>query len=666
MRNLISARMRFRLLVPGLLALTVASCGGGGGGGSKATNCLPYTTDTTCATNTGSKVVTQLVLTVDTPAIQTDGSSVVTIKAALKDSSNAVVTGENVSFAVSSGTLLANSATTDTSTGVATVTFNSDDNKSNRTVTVTATYQSLVKTTTIAIQGTRLGFGGDSSGVIDTQVSMTVSLLDGAGKAVANQDIALTSKLGNKVPATVKTDSSGLATIGFKPDVNGADVISATALGASATKEISFSSINFAFISPVSSVSLPINTCTAVAAKLVSGISATGATFTSSRGSVYSTQAACDADVLYNASHSDRRTNAIAVVPFGGSVATAYVTSPSAGSTTVSAILISSVASGTTAKRDLKFVSLAPTQMVIQAAPSTLSPNSTANVYAVVRDNDGNPVAGSAVIFTAPNGGGTANPSVAYTDDSGVASTTFKADPNLTGKDSVLIVATVNGSAVTNSATLTVAGQGVSIVIGTDNLLEKLLDPPRYKSVWGVFVTDAAGNPIRNQVVTISLRGLAFVKGYYEVPESGVNAGKWTPVETLDPIAYPLGECPAEDANNDGFFQTGEIGDSDKDGVLEPNGAAWVMAPLTTDTQTISVTVTTDNSGAAAFWVVYPPAYAFWTKVELKATAAVSGNNSSASRSYYLPVLASELTNANVSPSFQFSPFGRKASCDLH
>jgi hypothetical protein len=644
MRNLISARMCFRRLVPGLLALAVASCGGGGGGADKAANCLPYTTDTTCATNTGSKVVTQLALTVDTPAIQTDGSSVVTIKAALKDSSNAVVTGENVSFAVSSGTLLANSATTDTSTGVATVTFNSDDNKSNRTVTVTASYQSLVKTTTIAIQGTRLGFGGDSSGVIDTQVSMTVSLLDGAGKAIANQDVVLSSKLGNAVPATVKTDSSGLATITFTPRVGGADTITATALGASASKDLTVSSIDFAFTSPATGVSFPINGCSAVTAQLLTGVSATGATFTSSRGSVYSDSACTSVG-----------SNSAVDVAFTGTTATAYVKSPSAGAATVSAILKGGAAAGTTARRELKFVSLVPTQMVIQSDPSTLSPNSTANVYAVVRDNSGNPVSGSTIIFTAPNGGGTANPSIAYTDDSGIASTTFKADPNLTGKDSVLIEATINGFSVTDTATLTVAGQGVNMVISTDNLLVKDVDPPRYRAVWGVYVTDTAGNPVKNQAVTISLRAVAFKKGYYYVPTTGTSAGKWT--------VFEADECPAEDANNDGFFQTGEIGDFNHNGRYEPNGSALVMPPVLSSAQATSVVVTTDNSGTAAFWVVYPPNYAHWAKIELTATAAVAGRNNSASRSYYLPVLASELSSADISPSFQTSPFGIEPSC---
>ena len=223
--------------------------------------------------------------------------------------------------------------------------------------------------------------------------------------------------------------------------------------------------------------------------------------------------------------------------------------------------------------------------------------------------------------------------------------------------DSVTVVATVLGTSVTKQTQLTVAGQGVNIVIGTDNLIEKMTTPPRYKSVWGVFVTDTAGNPIRNQAVTIALRGVEFQKGYF-AEGSGTNSGKW--------VKYTLATCPAEDANNDGFFQSGEVGDQDRDGVLEPNGAALVMPPVENATASTSVTVITDNSGSAAFWVVYPPAYASWTKIELKVTAAVAGQNSAASRSYYLPFLAAEVSDLAVSPSFQSSPFGNAPNCNEH
>lgn len=51
---------------------------------------------------------------------------------------------------------------------------------------------------------------------------MTVTLLDGAGKAVVLRDIALASKLGNPVPSSVKTDMNGQASVSFTAVLPGA------------------------------------------------------------------------------------------------------------------------------------------------------------------------------------------------------------------------------------------------------------------------------------------------------------------------------------------------------------------------------------------------------------------------------------------------------------
>jgi hypothetical protein len=75
-------------------------------------------------------------------------------------------------------------------------------------------------------------------------------------------------------------------------------------------------------------------------------------------------------------------------------------------------------------------------------------------------------------------------------------------------------------------------------------------------------------------------------------------------------VKYTQATCPAEDANNDGFFQDGEVGDADLDGILEPNGAALVMPPVENATAATSVTVTTDNSGSCRVLGRLSPAYA--------------------------------------------------------
>jgi len=467
---------------------------------------------------------------------------------------------------------------------------------------------------------------------------MTVTLLDGAGKAVVLRDIVLTSKLGNPVPPSVKTDTNGQASVSFTAVLAGADTITASALGAVLTQGLAISAVDFAFASPAADSVLPIGTCQPVKVQL-NGVSAPEAVFSVSRGKVFGA-ANC------SGSGSDLQT-----VAFSGGSATAYVMSSSAGSATVLAELSGGGVAGR-ASLPIKFVATTPSKVIVQSDPSVVAVNGSSSITALVKDVAGNPVSGATVVFAA-SGGGVPSPTTAVTNDAGVATTTFKADSTISGKDSVVITASVPGGP-SESSTLTVAGKAVNIVIGTDNKIVMVEGPPRYRKVWGGLVSDPASGPIRNQTVTVSLRGVEFKKGEYAVVEVD-QVKKW--------VMQPLGVCPAEDANNNGFVESGEVGDLDGD-LLEPNGAAIVRS--LTSTGGLSATVTTDDSGAAEFWVEYARDYASWAKVELMATATVAGKNSSASRSFYLPVPSSEVNDVTTTPSFYLSPFGKLPSCYLH
>ncbi|WP_374243962.1 Ig-like domain-containing protein [Zoogloea sp.] len=644
-------------------ALALAGCGGGGGGSS--TNCMPYQTSTSCTsgggtTTTPTQTATQLSLTVDSPAILTNGSATVSVSATLKDDKNAVVPGATVSFRADSGTISAYSAVTDSS-GVASITFNSNAEKANRLVTLTASSGSLSQSTVVQVRGTRIGFGGDTTAIVGRVASMTVTLVDGANKAIAYQTVALTSKLGNILPPSVTTDANGQAVISYNPTVAGTDTITASALGATLTQDVVISSVvDFVFTSPSADSSVNVNQCMPVSVAL-SGQAATGVMFTVSRGQVYA-NSACS-------SGSDSQ-----VVPFSGSSATAYILSPNAGAATVYAQLTGSTSVAKTSL-SVKFVATVPSTVVVQADPSVITVGGSSSVTAIVRDANSNPVAGRQVVFSAPDGGGTPTPNTAVTNDSGIATATFNADASASGKDSVRVMASVPGATPAVSpavTTLTVAGSAVSIVIGTDNQVVALDDPPRYRKVYGVMVSDSASGPIKNQTVTISLRGIYFRKGCFLSPNagtgstctytatssssSGTGSTRW--VEYYPPTQSI---CPSEDANNNGVVETGEIGDADGDGLLEPDGVAIVRSP--TSSGGLSATVTTDASGVAAFYVEYLREYANWAAVELKATAAVAGKNSVGIRNFWLAVPASELLDKDVSPSFQYSPFGVQSGC---
>ena len=621
----------------GLLAgtsLVLVGCGGGGGGGSSACTTFPN-----CSSSGGDSTssATQMTLMVSSASLQTDGSSTITVTATLKNSTNAIVSGQAVRFSASSGTLSADSATSG-SAGTAVVTLNSNDNKTNRTITITATSGSLTKTVQVAVQGTTLGFGGDTSAVLGTPTTMSVNVLDGANKAVANQIVTLSSAAGNPVPTTATTNSTGTATFSFTPQVAGNDTITASALGVSLTQSLAVSAMNFTITSPSATASYAVSTCQPVTAYLASGTTA-NVKFATTRGSIYASSVACAAggggtsvDVTPTSTSSS-------------STATAYVKSATVGDAQVTATATDNNGVTGSAKRTLNFIATTPSQIQVQSSSSVLAVNGSASVTALVRDANGNPVYNQTVQFSAPNGGGSPSPAEATTNASGVATTTFTADATTSGFSSVVVRAELkSNSSIYATSTLTVAGLATNVVLGTDGLVVLLSDPVKYRLAWTAVISDSAGAPIPNQQVVASIRGVRFAKGQYTATTSG-----WSVASAL--------VCPAEDANNNGVVDSGEVGDVDGDGVLEPNGAATVHIPNASTSS-----ATTDASGNATFYVDYLPSYAGWVAVELKVTAVVSGSNAVASQVFWLNTPASAINNTSVSPAFQYSPFGTNAT----
>jgi hypothetical protein len=87
--------------------------------------------------------------------------------------------------------------------------------------------------------------------------------------------------------------------------------------------------------------------------------------------------------------------------------------------------------------------------------------------------------------------------------------------------------------------------------------------------------------------------------------------------------------------------------------VLDPGGVATVSPSP----------VTTDNTGTANVTIFYPEDHANWVQVRLTATATVAGTQTSTSAVFYLPILASYLTNTSAAPPGVISPYGTSANC---
>jgi hypothetical protein len=75
--------------------------------------------------------------------------------------------------------------------------------------------------------------------------------------------------------------------------------------------------------------------------------------------------------------------------------------------------------------------------------------------------------------------------------------------------------------------------------------------------------------------------------------------------------------------------------------------------------------VTTDNTGSASINVTYPEDHALWVQVLLTATSSVTGTQASTTSKFWLPMLASYITNIDQSPPGTIGPYGTNANCHI-
>ena len=209
------------------------------------------TVTATAGSATGKTTVTvattQQTLTLSTslPQIASNGSTTANLTATLLDANNNAVSGATVNFSANSGVVTGAPATTDAN-GRAVVQLNAGNGSyQDRTITVSATSGSSTAQIKVAVVGTSLTITGPSNLVLGQSGTFTVALVDSGGAGIAGQTVTLKSANGNTIPTSVTTSSTGQATFTFTGIAGGADTITGTALGQSATASITVSAQSF-------------------------------------------------------------------------------------------------------------------------------------------------------------------------------------------------------------------------------------------------------------------------------------------------------------------------------------------------------------------------------------------------------------------------------------
>ena len=622
----------------------VASIGmsvGSASGDGEVTATLPTgEADSTTFSSTGSTTVSEepasLELYANSIQLASSGSDEVELIALVKNEQSVLMEGIEVSFSAASGDGVELQLTQPETAadGTARAILTSQNDASNRTVTITAGAGSLTQTVEITIAGTEVTINGASSVILNDSVDYTIRVQDSDGTSILNQDVVLSAVNGTLSSTTVNTGANGQATVSYTASTSGEDTITAAALNAETSFTVQVQQDEFNFVNlPTEEVPLgQTQTITVQWRQDNTPVVGQNVTFSASRG-VIAGNATVVTDAEGQASIDISANNA------GISSITASA-SDGSGNVLVSALT------------QIEFIATTPHTLIADASPDIIGPDGqTSTISAVVRDVDGNLVKNSVVNFSVSDvSTGFVSPSQATTDSKGIATTVFTSG-SVSTQDAVVVTAFVaDDPAIDDEVVLTVGARAFDISLGTGNELEEATSTS-YLKRFGVFVSDSAGQPVSGVNLTASVAPVKYVNG------GEYRTGFWVFDDDASQwVAIVNQNCETEDVNDNGILDTTPRDeDTNEDGMLTPgligtiafaNGAA-----------------VTDENGYAELEYRYPRSYAIWYDAVISVFGQSTGSEASAKMRYTLSISADDVTDEGASPPA--NPFGVTDQCTL-
>lgn len=619
------------------------------------------------STTTPAVAVTTLQLSATTTSINSDNSNNTTITVTALSAANTAVSGVVVSLSADTGVITASGGTTVTtdSTGKATFTFASGTgNSSNRTATITAN-AGATSTIQIQIVGSTFALISTSGTSVPNDgtapVSLTFMAKDATGKPIANAPVTsswLTTTLGatlNITPTSGVTAADGtfIVAVTSVPQGNvGTATVSAVSGGGSASATISVTAVGGTFgisqttVNPAGTVTanpttIPMYTTDTTQVK-VSAPTSTNVTFVTSSGTWV----------------TGTTSLTVAVGNCGTGLACATLTSPPAGTTTVT---VSDPSTPSNTDSMTVFVTAkTPNAITIQAAPTIIAKNTgTSTVLVTVTDASGAPVGNAPVAFSLTNttgGGESVSPILVYTAavsgnglSLGQAAATFSAGSLSSTSSGVKIHAAVLGTTVAtnlapsgNDAAVVIGGTAGSIAFTIASTITSL-NSTTYQEPMSVLVTDVNGNAINGAQVTLGVWPTAWSTGTLPC-EPDYGGGALGPSSGVGD-STTTGTFINEDINGNLILDAGEDGyrkfvtdNSAFSGTVVTGGTMdGQMTPVNAAAGSLPPSVTTDATGVANFNLTYLKSSAIWTVVTVRASTVVQGTATVSQTTFRLP-----------------------------
>ena len=559
------------------------------------------------------------------------------------------------------------------------------------------------KSLSLSAVGTQITLSASETKLQDgAPTTITTTLIDGAGRAIANAAMELVDADGDVIAAsaTATTNADGKAVFAINEadlsfDSNGNLRVFARALGENSINtqrslnsidlvKVSQAGISFINIADIYNVDEPqlinvqIRTKTAAEANALKGKTVEVQTSIGkfSNGSVITIKPIAASDIAGN----------IITVPV-------TLTSELAGTAVLQATVLGEMANGVLKYQttvDTRFRATTPAKMLFQAVKSVITPGGSTEVVATVKDKNDVPVEGQTVVFSraADSSAGRLSAATAVTDSKGEARVVYKANAS-SPIGGVVINARLLDSTfgvADKTTNITVSEEAVYTTLAFAN---KLSSDNIYYTVQGsISVMDGSGRAVPNQEVSIKSYATEYAQGKYCLLNSTVSYQKAsipkvddqgnvvkddqgnTIIEsTPDPLSKS--ERTAESAKSG--WQTTEDGNYnytlDKDATINEdrnnNGSLEAINPVAIIGGTVSddgYSFMTDDEGRADFQIRYPLRYSEWVKVRFDATTFLNGSESTQSINYTLPVAENDVIIGSSSLQTPWidntSPFG--------
>ncbi len=298
--------------------------------------------------------------------------------------------------------------------------------------------------------------------------------------------------------------------------------------------------------------------------------------------------------------------------------------------------------------------------MLFQAVKTVITPGSSTEVVAIVKDKNDVPVEGQTVVFSrsADSSAGRLSAATAVTDSKGEARVVYQANAS-SPIGGVVINARLledNFGIGTKTTRITVSEEAVYTTLAFAN---KLSSDNIYYTVQGsISVMDGSGRAVANQEVSIKSYAIEYAQGrvcaldstiayqpkdVIELDENGKVVSVTTPEPKVKsemvPIVLKSNWKPTEDPEFN--YTLDKNADANGNGQLDPiNPVAIISGTVSKD----GYSFVTDEEGRADFAIRYPVRYSSWVKVRFDSSTFVNGSENVQSINYVLPVSENDIS----------------------